>query len=54
MGAPDQREDFVRLQADDLIIYLAGDIWEQLKPGQSKLLLGVPGYGRFWLHLPAR
>jgi hypothetical protein len=51
MGAPDQPDDFVRLQAGDLTIYLARDIWEQLKPGQSKLLVAVSGYGRFWLHL---
>jgi len=52
MGAPDHPEDFVRLQAEDLTIYLARDIYERLRPGQSKLLLGVSGYGRFWLGLP--
>jgi hypothetical protein len=51
MGAPDQPDDFVRLQAEDLTIYLARDIWEQIKPGQSELLVGVSSYGRFWLHL---
>ena len=54
MGAPGQPDDFVRLQAGDLTIYLARDIWAQLKPRQSKLLLGVSGYGRFWLHLATR
>jgi hypothetical protein len=54
MGAPDHPDEFVRLQAEDLTIYLARDIWEQIKPGQSKLLLGVSGYGRFWLHLAPR
>jgi len=54
MGAPEHPEDFVCLQAEDLTIHLAKEIWEQLKPGQSKLLLGVSGYGRFWLHLPGR
>ncbi len=54
MGAPDQPDDFVRLQAEDLTIYLARDIWEQIKPGQTKLLLGVFGYGRFWLYLATR
>jgi len=51
MGEPDDREDFVFLQADDLQIYLSRDIWEKLKPTQSKLLVAVAGYGRFWLHL---
>ena len=52
MGAPDQPDNFVRLQAEDLTIYLAKDIRKQIKPGQSKLLVGVSGYGRFWLYLP--
>ena len=51
MGAPEQPDNYVRLQAGDLTIYLAKDIWSQIKPGQSKLLVGVSGYGRFWLHL---
>ena len=54
MGAPDHPEEFVRLQAEDLTIYVARDIWGQIKPGQSKLLLGVSGYGRFWLHLATK
>lgn len=54
MGNPEHPEGFVRLRAGDLTIYVARDIWEQLKPGQSKLLLGVAGYGRFWLHLTGR
>lgn len=52
MGAPDQPDNFVRLRAGDLTIYLAKDILGQMKLGQSKLLVGVSGYGRFWLHLP--
>jgi hypothetical protein len=51
MGAPDHPDEFVCLRANDLTIYLARDIWDQLKPGQSKLLMGVSGYGRFWMHL---
>ena len=51
MGTPDQPHGFVRLQADDLIIYVSHDIWDQIRPGQAKLLIGVSGYGRFWLHI---
>lgn len=51
MGAPDHADDFVRLHAEGLTIYVAKDIWKQIKPGQSQLLVGVSGYGRFWLHL---
>jgi hypothetical protein len=51
MGAPEQPEGYVRLQAEGLTIYLAKDIWSGIKPGQSEVLVGVSGYGRFWLHL---
>ena len=54
MGKPDHPEDFVRLLAGDQIIYVSRAIQEQIKPGQQKLLLAVPGYGRFWLHLSSR
>jgi len=27
------------------------EIWDSLKPQQSKLLVAVLGYGRFWLYL---
>ena len=51
MGTPDNPDDFVRLGAEDLAIYVARDTWDGLKPRQSKLLVAVGGYGRFWLHL---
>jgi len=51
MGMPDRLEDFVPLEAEGLVIYLSRDIWDSRKPGQTKLLIAVPGYGRFWLHL---
>jgi len=51
MGEPDHPEQFVRLQADDLLVYVSRDIWGKLKPRQSKLLVAVAGYGRFWLYL---
>jgi hypothetical protein len=51
MGEPDDREQFVLLQADDLEIYVSRDIWDSMKPKQSRLLVGVAGYGRFWLYL---
>jgi len=51
MGAPDQPEDFVPLEVDDLVIYLSREIWDSLKPDQSRLLVAVSGYGRFWLYL---
>jgi hypothetical protein len=53
-SGPDNTQDFVRLWAEDLTIYVARDIWEQIKPGQSRLLLSVAGNRRFWLHLAPR
>lgn len=53
MGEPDDPQGYIRLQADDLRIYVSQEVWEKRKPGQSKLLVAVAGYGRFWLHLDA-
>jgi len=51
MGAPDAPGDFVRLQVDDLTVFVAQEIWGKLKPRQSKLLVALQGYGRFWVLL---
>jgi len=51
MGVPDHPESFARLEADDLVIYVAREIHDSLKPEQFKLLVAVSGYGRYWLHL---
>ena len=53
MGEPDDSQQHVRLQVDDLLIYVSQEVWDRCKPGQSKLLVAVAGYGRFWLHLDA-
>jgi hypothetical protein len=51
MGKPDNLDNFVQLEANDLTIYVAREIWDGLKPRQSKLLVAVPGYGRYWIYL---
>ena len=51
MGEPENPGEFVKLEADDLKFFVARGTWEGLKPRQSKLLIAVPGYGRFWLYL---
>ena len=51
MGGPDNPERFTRLDVDDLKVYVARDIWDELKPRQTKLLVAVSGYGRFWIYL---
>jgi hypothetical protein len=43
----------VVLEADDLTLYLASDIWQGVKPGQQKLLVALSGFGRFWVYLEA-
>ena len=53
MGEPDDSQQYVRLQAGDLRIYVSQEVWDKRKPGRSKLLVAVAGYGRFWLHLDA-
>ena len=39
------------LEADDLALYLASDIWRNIDPGQQKLLVAVSGFGRFWVYI---
>jgi hypothetical protein len=51
MGAPEHEEEYERLRADDLVIYLAKHIIEKLHPEQRRLLVAVAGYGRFWMYL---
>jgi hypothetical protein len=51
MGAPENPREYVRLDAHDLAIYVSREIWDSLKPGQSKLLVAVSSFGRFWVHL---
>ena len=53
MGEPESSERFVRLEADDLTIHISSELWDALKTNQSKLLVAIPGYGRFWLHIEA-
>ena len=49
MGKPENPEEYVRFQDDDIEIYLAKDIFENLEPETEKILFAVQDYGRFWL-----
>jgi hypothetical protein len=51
MGEPEDPAAFVRLEAGDLAVYVSREVRDSLQPGQSKLLVAVCGFGRFWLHL---
>ena len=41
MEKPDNPEAFVCFRDEDIQIYLARDIWEQLAPGTEKLLVAI-------------
>jgi len=47
MGKPENEEDFIPFQADDIQVYLAKDIWDKLEPGAKRLRFAIGGYGRF-------
>jgi len=51
MGKPENPDSFIRLTADDLTIYVAKEILGSLESGQSKLLVALSGYGRYWIYL---
>ncbi len=46
---PENPEEFVCFQDQDIQIYLARDIYAQVTEQTEKLLVAVPDYGRFWL-----
>lgn len=47
MGKPENEEEFILFQADDIQVYLAREIWEKLEPGTKRLRFAIGGYGRF-------
>jgi hypothetical protein len=49
MGKPATPADFVRVQCDDVEVYLSGEIWSNVTTTTERLLIAVDGYGRFWL-----
>jgi hypothetical protein len=46
MGTPDNLEEYVRLDADDLTIYVARPLLEKLALGAKQMLFYIDGYGR--------
>jgi hypothetical protein len=51
MGVPDDPDEFVQFEADDLTIYVAQELVEKLEPGEQQMFFYVGSYGRFWLSL---
>ncbi|MGD2144435.1 MAG: hypothetical protein PVF54_08165 [Anaerolineae bacterium] len=51
MGRPDNLEHFLRLEADDVTVYVSQEILERQKPGTRRIRFYIDGYGAFWLDL---
>lgn len=51
MGRPDDLEDFVCFDADDVTVYVSRELLARQKPGTRRLRFYIDGYGSFWLEL---
>jgi hypothetical protein len=51
MGRPDNLEDYVRFDADEIRIYVSRELLNKQEPGTRRLRFYIDGYGRFWLSL---
>lgn len=51
MGKPDNPEDYVRFDADEVTVYISREFLNKQKPGTQRLGFHIDGYGRFWLSL---
>ncbi len=49
IGAPDNPEEYVRFEADDLTIYVARALLEKMESGATEQPVYIDGYGRFSL-----
>jgi hypothetical protein len=49
MGKPENEQDYIRLMAKDIEVYLSKEIWEGLDPKATELRFAIAGYGRFYL-----
>lgn len=51
MGTPDNPEEYVRCDAEDLTIYVARALLENLEAGATEQIFYIDGYGRYTLVL---
>ncbi|MGB9775212.1 MAG: hypothetical protein ACPLYD_00125 [Anaerolineae bacterium] len=49
MGEPENPQEFVRFEADDLTVYISRKLLAMQKPGAKEMIFYVDGYGRFVL-----
>jgi hypothetical protein len=51
MGRPENLEDYVRFESEEITIYVSHKFLNRQKPGTWRLRFHIDGYGRFWLRL---
>lgn len=51
MDRPDNLEDYVRFDADEITVYISRELLNKQKPGTRKLRFHMDGCGRLWLDL---
>ncbi|MFW6116040.1 MAG: hypothetical protein ACOC7Y_03145 [Chloroflexota bacterium] len=49
MARPDNPEDYVPFEADDLTVYVSRDLLDRQEPGTRRLRFYIGGYGGYWL-----
>jgi hypothetical protein len=49
MGTPDNLEEYVRFDVDDLTVYVAQALLEKLEAGATEQPFYIDGYGRYTL-----
>jgi hypothetical protein len=51
MARPDNLEDYVPFEVDDLTVYVSRDLLDKQGPGARRLRFFIGGYGGYWLEL---
>ncbi len=51
MAKPDNPEDYVPFEVDDLVVYVAHDLLARQEPDAQRLRFFIGGYGGYWLEL---
>jgi hypothetical protein len=49
MGTPDNPEEYIRFEAEDLTVYVAQALLEKLEAGATEQPFYIDGYGRYTL-----
>jgi len=49
MARPDNPDDYVPFEVDDLTVYVSQDLLDRQEPGTRRLRFYIGGYGGHWL-----